>query len=266
MYNGYHGGYYGVPGEGPRLEYDRLGYDLPYRQTVVVSEAYGDVNGDGTVDYVYLTAVRAADPSSPFVTQITLNIQDGVTGRNYVISLDDNGNAGYNPTLFLGDFTGDGVQDIMITIDSGGSGAFTFDYIYSFVRNQARKLFDFNQYNEQNQYTVTYLDHYKVQVVSAATGQTFLIDISGRGNDYLSQIYNSDGTLKNPVEGWADGVSGFYPVDIDRNGVYEIRAYQQLSGLYHADSLGYVVNTLQWDGNQFAILQQWVAIFGTNQG
>jgi len=46
--------------------------------------------------------------------------------------------------------------------------------------------------------------------------------------------------------------------------VYEVQAYQQLSGRYHADSLGYMVNTLRWDGNRMAILQQWLAIFGTS--
>jgi len=245
-------------------QYGSYGYGMPYRvnQPVVVSNAYGDVNGDGVPDHVYLSAVKD-DPSSPYLKQITLHVQDGATRKVYVIALDEDGNSGYNPTLFLGDFTGDGVQDILISIDSGGSGAYTFDYIFSFVQNQARKLFDFNQYNEQNQYTVTYLDQYKVKVVSFAAGKTYIIDISGRGREYLSQIYNTDGTLKKPIQGWADGVSGFYPVDIDRNGVYEIRAYQQLSGLYHADSLGYMVNTLRWDGSKFAILMQWLAIFGT---
>lgn len=262
MYRGFQYSHYGIPGGDLRF-----GFGHPYRvnQPVVVSSAYGDVTGDGVPDYVYLTAVKSDEPSSPYVQQITLNVQDGVTRRVSVIPLDDGGNAGYNPTLFLGDFTGDGVQDMMISIDSGGSGAFTFNYIYSFVHHQARKLFDFNQYNEQNQYTVTYMDQYKVKVVSLANGQTYLIDISGRGNDYLSQIYNADGTLKKPIQGWADGVSGFYPVDIDRDGQYEIRAYQQLSGLYHADSLGYMVNTLRWDGQKFAILQQWLGIFGTSQ-
>jgi hypothetical protein len=261
MYNGYHYGYYGIPGGW------QTGFGFPYRdnQPVVVSNAYGDVSGDGIPDHVYLTAVKSEEPSSPFVKRITLNIRDGATKKGYVVPLDDNGNAGYNPTLFLGDFTGDGVQDILISIDSGGSGAFTYDYIYSFVHHQARKLFDFNRYNEQNQYTVTYMDQYKVKVDSPATGQTYLIDISNRGGDYLSQIYNTDGTLKKPVQGWGDGVSGFDPVDIDRDGVYEIRAYQQISGLYHADSLGYVTNTLHWDGSKFAILQQWLAIFGTSQ-
>lgn len=249
MYGGYSYGWHGSSGGSYRVT-----------QPVVVSSAYGDVTGDGIPDHVYLTAVKSSEPSSSYVTQITLNIQDGVTKRVYSVPLDSSGNAGYNPTLFLGDFTGDGVQDILITIDSGGSGAFTFDYIYSFVHHQSRQLFNFNQYNEQNQYTVTYMDQYKVKVVSSATGKTYLIDISNRGSEYLSEIYNADGTLKKPIEGWADGVSGFYPVDIDRNGVYEIRAYQQLSGLYHADSLGYMVNTLQWDGQKFAIIQQWLAI------
>ena len=261
MYSGYHYGNNGLP-----CGCLQSGFTFPYRasQPVVASSAFGDVTGDGVPDHVYLTAVQA-DPSSPYLQQITLNIQDGATKQGYVVPLDDSGNSGYNPTLFLGDFTGDRVQDILISIDSGGSGAFTFDYIYSFVHHQAWKLFDFNRYNEQNQYTVTYLDQYKVQVVSQATGNTFLIDISGRGADYLSQIYNADGTLKKPVQGWVDGVSSFEPVDIDRNGVYEVRAYQQVSGLYHADSLGYVINTLQWDGRQFAILQQWLAIFGTSE-
>lgn len=236
-----------------------------YRQPEIVSGAYGDVNGDGMIDYVYLTAVKSADLSSPYVEQITLNIQDGVTKKIHTIPLDENGNSGYQPTVFLGDFTKDGIMDILISIESGGSGAFTFNYIYSFVNNQARKLFDFDQYNKLNQYTVTYLDQYKIGVQSLATGQSFLIAINGRGADYLSQIYNENGTLKKPISGMADGVSGFYPVDMDRDGVYEIQAYQKISGLYHADSFGYVINTLQWDGQKFAIWPQWLAIFGNNQ-
>ncbi len=243
-----------------------VNYPYRARQSEVVSVAYGDVNGDGVTDYVFLTVVKSLGPSSPYVEHIILNVQDGATNRVHSISLDVDGNGGYQPTVFLGDFTRDGIMDILITIDSGGSGALTFDYVYSFVNNQAIKLFDFNQYNEQNQYTVTFLDQYKVSVQSSATKQTFLIDISERSADYLSQIYEEDGTLKKPVQGMADGVSGFYPVDMDRDGVYEIQAYQKISGLYHADSFGYVINTLQWDGQKFAIWQQWLAIYGNNQG
>ncbi|WP_025785346.1 FG-GAP-like repeat-containing protein [Sporosarcina sp. D27] len=233
-----------------------------YRQPVIVAGAHGDVNGDRIMDYVFLTAVKSVDPSSPYVEQITLHVQDGATNRVHTISLNENGNSGYNPTVFLGDFTGDGIMDILISIDSGGSGAFTFDYVYSFVNNEAKKLFDFDQYNKENQYTVTYMDFFKVNVHSPATGKSYLLDISDRGAEYLSQIYYQNGKLKQPVTGMADGVSGFYPVDLDRDGVYEIQAYQQISGLYQADSFGYIINTLKWDGQKFSIWQQWFALYG----
>ena len=225
----------------------------------IISSAVGDVTGDRVPDYVYLTGYRNQD--SPFWQHITLMIQDGATHQQYTIQLDPNANAGYNPDVFLGDFTKDGVSDILVRIDSGGSGAFTYDYVFSFVNHQSRSLFDFNVYNQQNQYNVVFMNGYRVSVTSLATNNTFLIDISGRGADYLSQIYDNNGMLKAPIQGFADGVSGFYPVDMDRDGRYEIQAYQQISGLYHADSLGYVINTLQWDGRQFAIWQQWLAIF-----
>ena len=233
-----------------------------HRQPEIITSSYGDVNGDGIVDVVYLTGVKSVDPSSPYMQQITLHIQDGATNKVHTIELNENGNSGYNPTVFLGDFTGDGIMDILISIDSGGSGAFTFDYVYSFVNNEAKKLFDFDQYNKENQYTVTYMDFFKVNVYSPATSKSYLLDISGRGAEYLSQIYYQNGKLKQPVTGMADGVSGFYPVDLDRDGVYEIQAYQQISGLYHADSFGYIINTLKWDGQKFSIWQQWFALYG----
>ena len=230
----------------------------------IVAGAYGDVNGNGTMDYVFLTAMKAADPTSPYLEHITLHVQDGATNKIYTVELDESGNSGYQPTVFLGDFTGDGIRDILITIDSGGSGAFTFDYVYSFVNNRPKKLFDFNSYNNENPYNVTYLNNFKVSVQSPATQQSFVVDLSDRGAEYLSQIYYQNGQLKQPVQGMADGVSGFYPVDMDRDGVYEIQAYQKISGLYHADAFGYILNTLKWDGNKFSIWQQWFALYGTS--
>ena len=90
-------------------------------------------------------------------------------------------NAGYNPTLFLGDFTGNGVDDILISIATGGSGGIMYHYIYSFVDNTAQLSFDFNVYNEQYQYEVTYQDNYKVEVVSMINNKKYIIDISTKG-------------------------------------------------------------------------------------
>lgn len=225
----------------------------------VVAFARGDVTGDQRADQVYLTGI--VTPDSPFVQQITLHVQDGRTGEVTRVRLSDN--AGYNPTLFLGDFTGDGVDDILISINSGGSGGIMYHYIYSFVDNTPQLLFDFNAYNEQYEYEVTYQDNYKVEVVSESNNQTYIIDISTRDPEYLNEIYDKNGKLKMPITGFVNPLSGLYPVDFDSNQQFELLAYQKIAGRYNADSLGYVLNTLTWWEDRFVLRDQYVAIFGS---
>ncbi|WLR51133.1 VCBS repeat-containing protein [Bacillus tianshenii] len=225
---------------------------------MIVAFARGDVTGDGMPDNVYLTGTKTED--SPFIQNITLLVQDGRTGAATSVPLKEN--AGYNPTLFLGDFNGNRVADILIRINSGGSGAFTYDYLYSFISNTPQLLFDSNDYNEQYQYEVTYQDNYKVQVISEENNEKYIIDISTRDAEYLNEIYDEDGKLKSPITGFVNPLSGLYPVDFDSNGVFELLAYQKIAGRYNADALGYVLNTLCWKESQFVLTNQNVAIFG----
>lgn len=224
----------------------------------VVSFARGDVTGDRVPDNVYLTGIMT--PDSPFIQNITLLVQDGRSGELTSVPLREN--AGYNPTVFLGDFTGNGVDDIFISIATGGSGGIMYHYIYSFVDNTAQLLFDFNVYNEQYQYEVTYQDYYKVEVVSMINNKKYIIDISTKGTEYLNEIYDENGKLKSPITGFVNPLSGLYPVDFDLNKRYELLAYQKIAGRYNADSLGFVLNTLAWLDNRFVLQNQNVAILG----
>ncbi len=228
-------------------------------QQSIVAFAQGDVTGDGVSDNVYLTGVRT--PDSPFIQQITLVVQDGGSGRVTYTPLQDN--AGYNPTLFLGDFTGNRVNDILISIDSGGSGGIMYHFVYSYLNNVALIIFNYKSYNELYEYTVTFRDHYKVEVVSERNKMKYIIDISNKDKEYLREIYQAGGKLKQPISGFVNPLSGLYPVDFDGNHVYELLAYQKIAGRYNADALGYVLNTLAWNGNQFALSDQNVAIFGS---
>lgn len=224
----------------------------------IVSFMRGDVNGDGIPDNVYLTGMKTSD--SPFTQNITLVIQDGKTGRFMSIPLSDD--SGYDPRLFLGEFTGDGIDNIFISINSGGSGAIMYHYIYSFINNTPQLLFDFNSYNEEYNYEVTYKDNYRVEVISKKNDRNYIIDISSsRDDEYLHEIYYENGKLKNPISGFVNPLSGLYPVDFDSNNVYELLAYQKIAGRYNADSLGYVLNTLKWKNNMFILYNQYVAIF-----
>lgn len=218
--------------------------------------ARGDVTGDRVPDNLYITGTKTN--SSPFIQNITLLIQDGKTGR--VMSIPLNENAGYNPRIYLADFTGDGIDDILISIDSGGSGGMMYQYIYSFVNNRLKLIFDFDVYNKEYEYDVTYKDDYKVELNSIENEADYIIDISLRGEDYLNEIYDENGQLKEQISGFVNPLGGLFPVDFNSDGVYELLAYQRIAGRYNADSLGYVLNTLKWKGNRFILDNQNIAI------
>ncbi|WP_347178006.1 hypothetical protein [Sporosarcina thermotolerans] len=154
------------------------------------------------------------------------------------------------------------MDEILIGITTGGSGGIINYYIVSFVGNQAKFLFDSDVYNNHFQYDVTYQDNYKVEVVSRPNNERYIIDISTRDASYLNEIYDRNGKLKSPITGFVDPLSGLYPVDFDSNGVYELLAYQKISGRYHADGLGYIMNTLGWKNNGFLLQEQYLGIFG----
>ncbi len=233
---------------------------FPYKPTFwILDFKIGDVNGDNTEDYIYLLGTKPFE-DSPYRENITIRVIDGRTGK--ITNIRPKVNSGYGPSLFLADFTGNKVDDILLSIDSGGSGAIGYYYIYSMENNITKKIFDFEEFNEKYQYEVNYLDNYKAEVISKANNKRYIIDLMFKGKEYLSEIYNSDGTLKEPISGWVDPLSGLYPIDFQRDGTYELYAIQSIAGRYHADGLGYVQTSLEWDGSKFVPFLQTVAIFG----
>ena len=217
----------------------------------------GDVNGDRIPDIIYLAGNQT--PESPFIQNITLVINDGSDGSVYRVPLENN--VGYNPTLFLGDFTGDETLDILISIDSGGSGGLQYHYLYSFLNNKPKLLFNYEDFNKAYKYKVIYRNYYKVNVISETLNTIYTIDIKYKGKDYLLEIYYENGKLIKPIEGWVNPLGSLWPIDIERNGTYELYAIQSIAGRYNADSLGYVETILKWNSSKFIPFQQYVAIF-----
>ncbi|WP_375540979.1 VCBS repeat-containing protein [Paenibacillus tyrfis] len=229
----------------------------PIRPSIVTTKR-GDIDGDGIKDNVLLTANKT--PDSPFWRNITLVVQNGKTHHYKPILLKNN--AGYNPTLFLGDFTGNKVDDILVVIDTGGSAGAIYAYVFSYINGQLRQIFNSDVFNETYKYDVTYENQYKATVISYYLKEKYILDLTCKGKEYLSEIYTQQGVLKAPINGWVNPLSGLYPVDFNRDGTYELEAYQRIAGRYNADSLGFVQTVLKWNGQVFGPDRQNVAIFG----
>lgn len=218
-----------------------------------------DISGDGILDTVFLYGNKPEGASGIFADNITLVIQDGYSHQRTVVNLKNN--AGYNAKLFLGDFNKDRVADILVSIDSGGSGGYISAYIYSFRDNDLRELFDAETYNRHYKFNVNYEDYYKVSIGSPQLDVLFTIDISNKGYDYLSQYYNDNGKLKQPTQGQVLALGGLYPIVTDFKSMsYDLMALQRIIGTTNADTLGYIENLLTWDGTTFTSSRLMVSI------
>ena len=229
-----------------------------HSMTKVIQTKFGDVDGDNFFDTVLLTGTQK--PDSPLWQHLTLLIYYGRTHQYEQVALQQN--VGYNPTIFLGDFTGNHVEDILVISDTGGSGGIINAQIFSCIHGKMQSIFDAETFSNQTVYNVKFQDHYKATVESITPKKRYTLDLLYKGKEYLAEIYNANGTLKQPITGWVDPISGLYPIDINRDGVYELLAMQKIAGRYHADGLGFVQNTLSWDGRKFTIERQSVAIEG----
>ncbi|WP_424769440.1 VCBS repeat-containing protein [Paenibacillus sp. sgz302251] len=221
----------------------------------------GDVNGDGIIDNVYLYGNKP-EGTGIFADNITLVIQDGHSNQSTTVRLQSN--SGYNARLFLGDFTKDNMLDILVSIDSGGSGGYGIYYIYSFKNNDLRLMFDVEKYNKEYKFNVDYQDFYKVSVGSPQLDVLFTIDISYKGYDYVSQYYFENGKLKQPIKGEVLALGALYPIVTNQIGIsYDLLALQRIIGTSNSDTLGYVENFLTWNGSQFISSRLTVSILGT---
>ncbi|MEC1791179.1 hypothetical protein P9D84_07180 [Bacillus vallismortis] len=234
-------------------------FQQPVSSRAIITSARGDVTGDGVIDEVFLTGTQM--PGSPLWRDIMLVIHDGRIHQEQRLQLQNN--MGYNPSLFLGDLTGDKIVDVAVVMDTGGSGGAIYAYIFAYLNRQFQQIFHSDMFNAEWKYSVKYQNQYKASVISHHQNEMYMLDLTYKGGEYLNEIYTAQGVLKMPIEGWVNPLSGLYPVDFDRDGTYELLAYQRIAGRYNADSLGYVQTVLKWNGRRFMLDRQNVSIVGS---
>lgn len=233
-----------------------MDYESYYRVAPILdSDEYildtkkGDIDGDGVKDEVYLVGTRTGGIA---VSNIRVYVHYSKTGKDLYIDLKSN--KGYAPNVVLSDFTGDKADDILVSISSGNTGLEGFYYVYSLTGGVAKKIFDYEEFNQRYKYDVTYENHYTVKVASKFNDKVYTINLQNKGSSYLSALYNSDGTLKKPLYGMVSPLIELNPISRGTNSSYDLYAVQRIIGYYNADILGEIVTPLMWNGSQFTLI------------
>lgn len=211
------------------------------RNNLIIDTQFGDVNGDKFPDIVYLIGNKN---QNPFYENIKIVIEDGRTKYPYVVPLLPDYDRAYDPWVILTDFVGNRVEDIFISLPTGGSGGLTEYYIVTFLNNRAAYILTPNWYSTVNNtlgFEVIYKDYYKVEVVSKKLDKSFIIDVSSRKDFYEGTVYNKVHKLIKPLKGFILDPTFSYPIKLNGNEPTTLMVLQDIAGTSHADSLGTLV-------------------------
>ncbi len=202
----------------------------------------GNVIGDGNIDKISLMGKKPLAEVNNFYTDMTLWIQDQT--NNEVVQVMLPTSTGFNPTLQLIDVTGRSVYDVVVTVQDDASGQIITATIFSFANNNPQIIFDSNSFNDSFTGVVTFLPHYKVEVVMS-TGLRFVIDITNSVPGLLNSIYHRNGQLKDQRRG---SITGLTQIKFVKNGRgFNLVTYQDvLAGVNPLDVIGTIVSTFMY--------------------
>ena len=153
-----------------------------------------------------------------------------------------NANSGYNPSVFLGDFLGNGLNQIFYSVESGGSGDYSFYQLYSGENGEISSIFD-SQNISQNISATMQGDIINIEYL----GQTLLLDASKNDLSGAREVTVSPVNTILPV----------YSTAFDR---YQMLVYQKVYVDYTANNVGYVTTLLDFSTGQANVVNVGVAL------
>ena len=204
-----------------------------------------DVTGDSIKDYVYLSGTKENEKAS-LIQNVYLVVVDGKTNNILKASIGSE-NTGYKPKVFIGDFNKDKVKDILVTLDNRGIGATKINSLFSVKDGSLVTLVNQSKFKKGLEYKVKYLPNFQVKVTNIENKKAFIIDAKLKKNAYVQgKLYNKEGKLLKMRSGAYDGIGLIKPVDIDKDGTYELVGNQRIWGLYHADTITNMQSVLKY--------------------
>ena len=223
---------------------------------VIVQEESGNLNADGKIDRVRLVALRKQD--GIFDRALLLEVKP-FDGDPLLIRLSED-IKGFESKIELKSFTSANKSEIMLSVQTGSKNNDRRFFIIE-VKNRASRLLYDSEPTKAPVIMGKFLDKYRAEIFIPESDTGTLIDLSPRKERYdKNYVYNANsGVLRSPIKVWASGQSTLQPVDVDSDGVYELKGVVELNGVGRADRIAYVDITRKYIDGNWRVLDYWVA-------
>ncbi|CAM4134321.1 hypothetical protein [Lederbergia lenta] len=201
-----------------------------------------DVTGDGVRNKITLYGIPF-ESNSKFYQKVwaEIELRDGKKVR-----IDYEG--GYEPKLEFADLNHDGVDDILYSSATGGSGGLYNYALHTLKDAQLKEI----PLPEPLQIEGAFQNDFKAIIEIPGIKDPIVLDLSSRKDDYISLgLFQKNGMLNEPTELMIDPIAFFEIVKVKNKKGYGLKGYRQISGAYHADGLGTVETTWYYENGKW---------------
>lgn len=168
--------------------------------------------------------------------------------------------ANYDGSLFLSDLDGDSDDEIVLhELIGGATSAVYVSRVFDFKNDEIVEIFC-SDYSKDKFYDTGFssklLEDKKIIIENKFTNYKATFSLEGRSDDYYDILYDKNFRHAGIM---VDTFSKIEPVDIDNDGVYELKCYQYTSLLGHLDYIGTSVSVLKLDKTDktFKVVKAW---------
>lgn len=225
---------------------DKLEHNLK-GNIVILQIENSNIFGNNNKQQIFLLGKRK-NKNSSLMEGIFLLIKEG-TEKGYLINLPANTDDDYEIRMDIKDLTGDKIPEILITSNSSGSGEYVNFNVFS-AKNRGKELI-FNSKINSIKITGKFIDNYRAEITDSSNNQSHLINIFRRRALYLKhKIYNKKCKLIKPVAVHGSAYNLIYPIDIDKDGIFELKGVIPIKGIANYDTIADYEIIWKWtDGN-----------------
>lgn len=231
---------------------------------VIIDAAYGSITNKYADDKVILVG-EFPDEKSNYANSLQLVI-DRENDLPLTINVPYDG---CNMQLFVGDFTGDRIDNIMIRgeynntlVDKNGHNNlinYELGVIYKYENEKLIEIFNMEKYKNNNLPYAKFKNNYRTSVY--CNKKKYLIDLSTRSKEYLNGIYDENKKVKTNLIPTLDNPSGIFPIKEVFNDCYNLLIYQKIVGINNSDVIGTIETLINLNDNKINIIYEGLLSF-----
>ena len=232
---------------------------MTFGKKIIIDSACGSI----TNKYSYDTCVLVGEcpyGKNNYANNLQLII-DKEDDRPITIDIS---HSGFNMQVFVGDFTGDKTDNVMVRgeyinpneIDNEKNNINNYELgvIYKFENGNLIEIFNTNSMKNKNLCSAKFKNNYKASIT--CENKKYLIDLATKSTEYLNRIYDEDKKVKTNLRPTLDSPMKIYPIKQAYKDYYDLLIYQTIVGVNKRDVIGTIETLVSLEGEKLYVLYE----------